>query len=98
MLQQSIPESRAAESAQISDAVERFLNQGGAVKEVAGFKYDPIRPERIPPEPEQAVIGELRAMARRGCSRRYTAMCLDMTPGRAGELAKKNGIRFRGNL
>jgi len=97
-MQSPIPESRAADAAQLSAQVAEFERKGGAVKEVPGFTYQPIRPERIPPDPHQALISELRAMARRGCSRRYTAMCLDMTPGRAGELAKKNGIRFRGNL
>jgi len=97
-MQSPIPEARAAEADQLSAEVEKFLASGQSIVHVPGFKHKPIRPVRIPPDPAQALLGQLRAMARRGCSKRYTAMCLGITPGAAYELARKNGIKFRGSL
>tara|TARA_R110001592_G_scaffold111372_6_gene308499 strand:+ start:17304 stop:17867 length:564 start_codon:yes stop_codon:yes gene_type:complete len=68
---QTIPESRAAEAAQISDAVDAFLAQGGQIERVpilVGQTYDTWRayapPEDMPPpatkpkaRKEQAVRG-----------------------------------------
>jgi len=94
MLEQSIPASRAAEAARIAAAVSQF---SGQITTLPGFKYVPA-PPRTDPHPEQVRLGELRSLARRGCSMRYAAMCMNLTKDQVAHLAKRNGVKFRGRL
>jgi hypothetical protein len=94
MLQQSIPAARAADAALLSEQIKRFIRAGGKVEKVASFEQKP-RPPHVDAPPGRKLVTQLRLYAKKGYSRRYAAMCLNISDWKAYDISRNNGIQWR---